>query len=251
MFKGSMIFAPNPTGILHVGSALVYWLTWREARARGCRVVVHICGDKQHFDTPDGGLGMAEMVNILDAPYDEMFWTSDRMGRYYEVIHQFMETGAAKLEIMHPAKIILYGDPIAEDVCWGTIREKKALLWSQDSFNQSYVDGTLCSAVDFIDFTTPMHIRSIVNSISIPCETAIMRALDYDPPLYAHIPACIDKQYKKLSKSNSCGPQYEFSHWAQRFGSPKIVRAALEQLVFRNDGPKTWENMWPAAKTQI
>ena len=178
-----MIFPPNLTGPLHVGSAAVLWLTWREARRRGAEmwlrkddrcVLFKESTPEQERAAIDSTM---EACDLLGIGFSEVYSYSDRMDRYRGAVMDLLmsnlavERGRDMVELFDTT---FYDDPIN-----GLCREPCNLV-----VYRGYPDSTITAAVDFADFNVPVHIRGVELQLEAFAEIRTGRALAAANPKY-------------------------------------------------------------------
>ena len=271
---GAMFFSPNLTGPLHIGNAVVMWLTAREAQLRGLRFVICLDDYPISIDIPGHArpkpsvldrvttvqscIAACELLGIENAEYH---YRSSYVCRYFEVFESMLETG-----LVREVDATMYAPittPVAEDAIVGTLCDTYDLVRACYCFGRPFV-----TLVDFFDFQVPLHIRGQDISHAAAPELRLWplmcQVLGDRPPMeYAHIPQIARGDGTPLHKSalensaarigiNEDNP-YLFSVWATRFErkTPEWRRAALESIVLMPGKPYALSNIYPQPKTLL
>ncbi len=242
----AMLFTPNLTGPLHIASAIVLWLTVKEAKLRGARTIVWLDDMPSIVDTPGNPieLRLRDDLTVASARkacellgIDAYFSRRSRYNsRYIEVMLMLVEAGL----FVETAPLVYnpIGSPKIADLIQSVCRDayRELLLYCPSR--------GLCTAVDFYDFQTPLHIRGLDIHTEAPREFfwhKMVRLVLGDRPFvkYAHIPeiyrmdgAALHKSGAyEISKRNIKDDPFIFEEWAKRFSSRKDLTNALEQIV--------------------
>lgn len=167
-------FAPSPTGVLHVGSARTALLNWLFARSQGGSVLLRI--DDTDAERSDREL---EAAILDDLTWLGLSWDdgpsrqSERLDRYAAALEQLPVTrrdGAYEFA----------GRVIAR------------------------ADGSplyhLATAVDEIDDRITHVLRGRDHLANTELQTALIRALGAEPPVYVHAPLLVFADGAKVSK---------------------------------------------------
>ena len=84
-------FAPSPTGMLHIGGVRTALFCWLYARRHGGTFILRIEDTDRERSTPEALAAILDGMQWLGLDHDEgPFYQSQRMGRYAEVIEQFL-----------------------------------------------------------------------------------------------------------------------------------------------------------------
>ena len=84
--------------------------------------------------------------------------------------------------------------------------------------------------VDDIDMGIDTVIRGADHHPNTPLQIALYRALDAEPPTFAHVPLIVNPAGKKLSKRRE---DVAIEHWAR--AAPPEVRASTAWVVVRHE----------------
>jgi glutamyl-tRNA synthetase len=233
-------FAPSPTGMLHIGGVRTALFCWLYARRHGGTFILRIEDTDRERSTPEAVNAILEGMRWLGLDHDEgPFYQTQRMGRYGEVIQQFLREGKAyhcycskeELDAMRAGQIarkekpryngrcrqrkepepgvnpvVRFRNPdagsvVVNDVVHGPITFDSGEL---DDLIIARSDGTptynFCVVVDDYDMKVTHVIRGDDHINNTPRQINMLRALGVEPPLYAHVPMILGPDGAKLSK---------------------------------------------------
>ena len=233
-------FAPSPTGYLHVGGARTALFSWLYARNHGGKFVLRIEDTDLQRSTQDSVNAILEGMTWLGLEYDEgPFYQTQRFDRYKEIIRQLLDQGDAyycyctkeELETVREAQIEkkekpryngrcrdnsetkcevepvirfrnpLDGDVVINDLVKGDITISNKEL---DDLIIARGDGTptynLTVVVDDMDMGVNYVIRGDDHINNTPRQINILKALNAEPPNYAHVPMILGPDGARLSK---------------------------------------------------
>ncbi|MCG6971502.1 MAG: glutamate--tRNA ligase [Gammaproteobacteria bacterium] len=233
-------FAPSPTGYLHIGGARTALYSWLYARKHGGKFVLRIEDTDLERSTMESVNAILEGMTWLGLEYDEgPFYQTERFDRYKEVIKQLMDSGHAyhcyctkeELDAMREAQkankqkprydgrcrartqpregvepVIRFKNPqegavVIDDQIKGKVLVENSEL---DDLIIARSDGTptynLTVLVDDLDMGITHVIRGDDHLNNTPRQINIIRALDKQPPVYAHAPMILAEDGTKLSK---------------------------------------------------
>jgi len=233
-------FAPSPTGYLHVGGARTALLSWLYARKHGGQFILRIEDTDLERSTAESVNAILEGMTWLGLTYDEgPFYQTQRFDRYKDVIQQLMEQGDAyhcycskqELDDMREQQrankqkprydgrcrhrteakpgvepVIRFKNPtegsvIVKDVIRGDVEFKNTEL---DDLIIARPDGTptynLTVVVDDMDMALTHVIRGDDHLNNSPRQINLYRALNAEPPVFAHVPMILGDDGARLSK---------------------------------------------------
>ncbi|MDH5360859.1 MAG: glutamate--tRNA ligase [Gammaproteobacteria bacterium] len=233
-------FAPSPTGYLHIGGARTALFSWLYARKHGGRFVLRIEDTDLERSTPESVNAILEGMTWLGLEYDEgPFYQTHRFERYKEVIQTLLDQGDAyhcycskdELEAMREEQMANKQKPRYDGRCRHRSEPREGvepvvrfrnptegavvvndLIRGQVTFNNSELDdliiarsdGTptynLTVVVDDADMAINYVIRGDDHLNNTPRQMNILKALGYEPPIYAHVPMILGGDGKRLSK---------------------------------------------------
>jgi len=233
-------FAPSPTGFLHIGGARTALFNWLFARHHGGEFRLRIEDTDRARSTEPAIAAILDGMNWLNLGHDgEVVYQFSRAARHAEVAHQLLETGHAYRCYATPAELEALRDaqraakqPIRYDGRWrdrtnwpndlpyvirlkaprdgavtiddqvqGPVTVNNAEL---DDFVLLRSDGTptymLAVVVDDNDMGVTHVIRGDDHLNNAFRQLALIRALEWPEPIYAHIPLIHGSDGAKLSK---------------------------------------------------
>jgi len=233
-------FAPSPTGMLHIGGVRTALFCWLYARRHGGSFILRIEDTDRERSTPEAVQAILDGMKWLGLDHDEgPFYQTERMGRYGEVIQQFLREGKAyhcycskeELEEMRAGQmarkekprydgrcrqrtapmpgvspVVRFRNPeegqvVVDDLVHGPITFDSGEL---DDLIIARSDGTptynFCVVVDDYDMRITHVIRGDDHINNTPRQMQMLRALGVEPPAYAHVPMILGSDGAKLSK---------------------------------------------------
>ena len=232
-------FAPSPTGYLHVGGARTALFSWLHARKHGGRFVLRIEDTDLQRSTAESINAILEGMMWLGLEYDEgPFYQTHRFERYNEVIQQLLDKGMAyrcscssdRLDALREGQlqrrekprydghcrglqidpdkphVIRFRNPqegsvVIDDRIRGRITFSNAEL---DDLIIRRTDGAptynLTVVVDDADMGITDVIRGDDHVNNTPRQVNILKALEREPPRYAHVPMILGDDGSRLSK---------------------------------------------------
>jgi glutamyl-tRNA synthetase len=233
-------FAPSPTGFLHIGVLRTALFSWLYARRHGGRFVLRIEDTDLQRSTEEAIQQILDGMEWAWLVQDEgPFYQTRRFDRYKEVLETMLTAGTAyrcyctkeELEQMRAgqtargekprydgtwrertdgregvAPVIRFKNPldgvvVVDDVVHGPVSFQNAEL---DDLIIARSDGTptynFCVVVDDMDMQITHVIRGDDHLNNTPRQMNMLRALDYPPPVYAHLPMILGSDGAKLSK---------------------------------------------------
>jgi len=233
-------FAPSPTGVLHLGSIRTALFCWLYARHHQGVFVLRIEDTDRERSTPGNVEAITEGLGWLGLDADEgPFFQSQRFARYAEVRDRWLEEGKAyhcycsreELEALRAKQLesgqhVRYdgrcrdrstprdgvdpvvrfrspreGEMVVRDRVRGTVTFDNRQL---DDLIIARSDGTptynFTVVVDDSDMRITHVIRGDDHLNNTPRQINMFRALDVEPPVFAHLPMILGPDGSKLSK---------------------------------------------------
>jgi glutamyl-tRNA synthetase len=233
-------FAPSPTGALHIGSVRTALFAWLYARRHNGKFVLRIENTDLERSTEESVRGILEGMEWLGLDYDEgPYYQTHRMERYKEVIQQLLAEGKAyrcycskeRLDDLREKQMQSKEKPKYDGLCrmrdpndpnqpfvvrfknpetgivsfddqvHGTITFQNSEL---DDLIIARSDGTptynFAVVVDDFDMKITHVMRGDDHINNTPRQINLLRALDAQIPIYAHIPMILGPDGTKLSK---------------------------------------------------
>ncbi|MCK4608040.1 MAG: glutamate--tRNA ligase [Gammaproteobacteria bacterium] len=243
-------FAPSPTGMLHIGGVRTALYSWLYAKKLKGQFVLRIEDTDTERSTKEATQAILDSMEWLGLTYDEgPFYQTERMERYKEVIKQLLNSGKAyrcycskeRLDDLRSKQLANKEKPCYDGLCrkhnpddpnqpfvvrfknpkdgavtfndqvHGTITFQNSEL---DDLIIARSDGTptynFCVVVDDMDMQITHVIRGSDHINNTPRQINILNALDYTPPIYAHVPMILGSDGKKLSKRHGAVSAMQF-----------------------------------------
>jgi glutamyl-tRNA synthetase len=233
-------FAPSPTGYLHIGGARTALFNWLYARHRGGKFLLRIEDTDRARSTKEAIEAIIDGMKWLGLDWDgHEYYQSQFWARHAEIAHRLVDRGAAyrcymtqeelaearekaKLErrpfrIESPWREVTEeqgdtpfvirlrapreGETVIDDEVQGRVTVQNAEI---DDFVLLRSDGTptymLAVVVDDHDMGVTHVIRGDDHLNNAFRQLAIVRAMDWPEPTYAHVPLIHGPDGAKLSK---------------------------------------------------
>jgi len=242
-------FAPSPTGYLHVGGARTALFSWLHARKHGGKYVLRIEDTDLQRSTTESINAILEAMTWLGLEYDEgPFYQTRRFDRYNEIIEELLEKKLAyrcscpkeRLEVLREGQLERKEKPRYDEHCRGAsvdatephvirfrnpnegsvvvddlVRGK--IVFRNDELDDLIIrrtDGSptynLTVVVDDLDMGITDVIRGDDHVNNTPRQINILRALDKEPPRYAHVPMILGDDGARLSKRHGAVSVMEY-----------------------------------------
>jgi glutamyl-tRNA synthetase len=233
-------FAPSPTGFLHMGSARTALFNWAFARRHGGELILRIEDTDRERSTHESAQAVLDGLRWLGIDWDEgPFRQSERRQRYDAAVEQLLEAGHAyrcvcstedlarrREQVLAEGRSWVYdgrcrGLRLGPDCGAHTVRlrlpEGVWLGWNDLVFGSSGQDAAeigdmnirrsdghplynLAVVVDDLEMRVTHVIRGADHIGNTSFQIALYRALEAEPPLFAHVPLIVGHGGKKLSK---------------------------------------------------
>jgi glutamyl-tRNA synthetase len=233
-------FAPSPTGFLHIGGARTALFNWLYARHHGGKFLLRIEDTDKARSTGEAIDAILDGMRWLGLDWDgHEYYQSQFWARHAEVAHRLLERGAAYRCYMTPAELTAQrelaakerrpfrivspwrdvtdeqgdepfvirlkaprdGETAIVDQVQGQVTVKNAEL---DDFVLLRSDGTptymLAVVVDDHDMGVTHVIRGDDHLNNAFRQLAIIKAMGWPEPVYAHVPLIHGPDGAKLSK---------------------------------------------------
>lgn len=212
MSKTRVRYAPSPTGIPHVGNLRTALFNFLFARSMNGAFILRMEDTDQKRLVKGADQKIRESLKLLDLVWDEEIIQSQRLKLYIKFLDQLKD------------KKVVYEDEGA----WRFKVEKgKKLEWKDEVHGQiSFVSDVI---EDFVilksDGFPTYHFASVVDDhemnishvlrgdewiSSTPKHLLLYEAFGWTPPKFAHLPAIIGPDRKKLSKREGAKTVFEY-----------------------------------------
>jgi len=233
-------FAPSPTGVLHIGGARTALYNWLLARGSGGQFVLRIEDTDRERSTPENVELILDALRWLELDWDEgpvSQW--ERRERHSEAVAQLLESGHAyEDEGAVRFRVPDEGEITFQDVVLGDVTNPYSAI---DDFVIQRSDGSplynLAVAVDDRDMGITHVVRGQDHVSNTPRQLMLLRALDAEPPVYAHIPLLHGPDGKKLSKRHGAASVQEVREQGYL---PEAVRNYIALLGWGYDDSTTF-----------
>ncbi len=242
-------FAPSPTGSLHVGGARTALFCYLYARRHQGVNLLRIEDTDAERSTKAAVDTIIEGLEWLGIAYDQTpFYQSQRMALYRLYIERLLNSGDAyrcdcsreRLQAMreeqhacgmkprydghcrdrevsaaNPAVVRFrnprHGEVIVNDLVWGRLtfsnQELDDLIIARPDGSPTY---NFTVVVDDLEMAITHVIRGDDHINNTPRQMNILRALDAEAPVYAHVPMILGANGKRLSKRHGAVGVMEF-----------------------------------------
>ena len=195
--------APSPTGLLHIGNVRTALFNWLFARHEGGEFFLRIENTDTNREVEAATAQIQESLRWLGLDWDgPVTFQLDTAGRARELAQQLIEKGHA----YEDEGAIRFRQPKEGTVSWvdavrGEIEFRNELLPDlvivRSDGRPTY--NFVSPVDDILDGITHV-IRAEDHVSNTPSQINILRALDADLPVYAHLPNINGDDGKKLSK---------------------------------------------------
>jgi glutamyl-tRNA synthetase len=205
-------FAPSPTGVLHIGGARTALYNWLLARGSGGQFVLRIEDTDRERSTPENVEQILEALRWLELDWDEgplSQWErrdahTEAVGRLLEAGDAYEDEGAVRFRVPEEGEIT-FTDAVLGDVTTPHAAIKDFVIRRSDG-SPLY---NLAVAVDDRDMGITHVVRGQDHVSNTPRQLMLLRALEAEPPVYAHIPLLHGPDGKKLSKRHGAASVQE------------------------------------------
>jgi glutamyl-tRNA synthetase len=232
-------FAPSPTGVLHIGGARTALYNWLLARGQGGTFVLRVEDTDRERSTPENVEQILEALRWLELDWDEgplSQWErrehhSEAVERLLASGHAYEDEGAVRFRV--PGE----GELGFDDAVLGRITTPYSAI---KDFVIRRSDGSplynLAVSVDDRDMGITHVVRGQDHVSNTPRQIMLLRALEAEPPRYAHIPLLHGTDGKKLSKRHGAASVQELRDAGYL---PEAVRNYLSLLGWGYDESTT------------
>ncbi len=232
-------FAPSPTGYLHIGGARTALYSWLYARKNKGVFILRIEDTDLERSTQEAVDAIVEGMNWLELDYDEgPYFQMQRTGRYREVLQKMLDDGTAyrcycskeRLEKLREDQMARKEKPRYDGCCRDltSISDQPYVIRFRNpqegevsfvdkvrglvTFRNTELDDLIIArsdgtptynftvVVDDWDMRITHVIRGDDHVNNTPRQINILKALDAELPIYAHVPMILGADGKRLSK---------------------------------------------------
>jgi glutamyl-tRNA synthetase len=263
-------FAPSPTGYLHVGGARTALYNWLLARqSPGGVFLLRIEDTDRERSTEEAIEQIVGGLRWLGLDWDEgPYRQTERQDRYAEHLDRLLASGAAYWDVataddVRQAKQVsggagYRGEPVAEGTERAAVRLRvpdegetlvEDVIRGRAVFENRLIDDFVIAradrsplynfavAVDDLEMGISHVVRGEDHLSNTPRQLLLLRALDADAPVYAHLPLLHGPDGKPLSKRHGAVSVQEFRDGGYL---PEAVRNYLALLGWGYDETTTF-----------
>jgi glutamyl-tRNA synthetase len=233
-------FAPSPTGVLHIGGARTALYNWLLARGSDGTFVLRIEDTDRERSTPENVELILDALRWLELDWDEgPISQAERQPEHSAAIEQLLSAGAAyEDEGAIRLRVPDAGETVVHDTIRGDITFPHSAI---DDFVIRRSDGSplynLAVAVDDRDMGITHVVRGDDHLSNTPRQVMILRALDAEPPQFAHLPLLHGPDGKPLSKRHGAASVQELREGGYL---PEAVRNYVSLLGWGYDESTTF-----------
>ena len=194
--------APSPTGFLHIGGVRTFLFNWLFARGHGGETLLRIENTDTSREVSEATEQIQRSLRWLGIDWDgPVTFQLDAMERCRELARQLVASGHA----YEDEGAIRFRMPDEGTTGWDdAIRGR--IDFPNDQLEDVVIvrsDGratyNFASPVEDMDDRITHVIRGVDHVSNTPKQIQILRALGYEPPVYAHAPDILGEDGKKLS----------------------------------------------------
>ena len=243
------VFAPSPTGNLHIGGARTALFNWLYAKNQGGKFLLRIEDTDKARSEAKYVESILESLDWLGINHDDsLIYQSDRVDKYKEAINNLLESGNAyycncskedldklrseqqklglkpkydgrnrdkslekSADTVVRFKTPLDGEITLNDTLKGPVTVNNKEL---DDLIIQRADGSptynLTVVVDDVEMGITNVIRGDDHLNNTYRQVHMMKALGYKTPTYTHIPLIMGEDRKRLSKRHGATSTYDF-----------------------------------------
>ena len=205
--------APSPTGLLHIGSVHTFLFNWLFARGRGGECLLRIENTDTSREVAEAVDQIQRSLSWLGIDWDgPVTFQLDAMDRCRELAARLVENEAAyedegAIRFRMPDE----GVTAWEDAIRGRIEvpndQLEDVVLVRSDGRPTY---NFASPVEDMDDRITHVIRGDDHISNTPKQIQILRALEHEPPVYAHVANILGTDGKKLSKRHGAVSVDEF-----------------------------------------
>jgi len=258
-------FAPSPTGALHIGGARTALYNWLLARHAGGTLVLRIEDTDPERSTPENVEQILDALRWLELDYDEgPISQVARSDRHQELLRRLLDEGHAYRSTATAQDVKAYKERHGAERGFrgqeegeGAVRLRVPddgesvvhdLIRGDTSFAHVHLDDPVIAradgsvlynfavAVDDLDSEITHVIRGEDHLSNTPKQLLVLKALDAQQPVYAHLPLLHGPDGKKLSKRHGAASVQELRDAGYL---PEAVRNYLALLGWGSEDDAT------------
>ncbi|MCI5050838.1 MAG: glutamate--tRNA ligase [Candidatus Pacebacteria bacterium] len=204
--------APSPTGRFHVGGIRTAFYNYAFARKHGGKFILRIEDTDKERNKKEYEEEAYEVFKWVGMDYDEVYRQSEHLERHQEVLKTLIDLGAAYeaegakdangkvIRFKNPNKEITFNDQILGEITVDTT-DLGDFVIARNIDSPLY---HLAVVVDDHDEGVTHVIRAQEHVANTPRQILLHEALDFETPIYAHVPFILGPDgKKKLSKRDA------------------------------------------------
>ena len=206
-------FAPSPTGFLHIGGVRTALFNWLFARNGGGEFLIRIENTDTSREVEAASEQILRSLAWLGLDWDgEPTFQLDNADAHQSAAESLLASGAAYLD----EGAVRLRIPDEETTAWtdlvkGTIEVRNVDV---EDFVLVRSDGratyNFAAPLDDANAGITHVIRGDDHVSNTPKQLLVLRALEYEPPAFAHVPNVFGTDGKKLSKRHGAVSTEEF-----------------------------------------
>ncbi len=208
-------FAPSPTGFLHIGGVRTALFNWLFARHSGGDFLLRIENTDRSREMEESVEQIQRSLRWLGLDWDgAVEFQLDRLEQHQALARELLDEGKAYLDDgavrfrMPDEGATGWDDAIKGPLEFPNQKLEDVVLLRSDG-RPTY---NFASPVDDADSGITHVIRGDDHVSNTPKQIQILRALNAEPPVYAHVPNVYGPDGKKLSKRHGAVSVEEFRH---------------------------------------
>ncbi len=210
-------FAPSPTGLPHLGTAMYALLNFLFARQNGGKVIMRSEDTDPVRSKPEYEEAIKEDLSWLGIEWDEFARQSEYLESHKKYIKQLLDSGNAYISaeqaengegmrdvvrFKNPNKIVTFNDLARGEISVDTT-DLHDFVIARDIDSPLY---HLAVVADDYDMGVTHIIRGEDGLANTPRQILIQEALGAPRPIYAHYPFFLTPERQKMGKRNGAMP---------------------------------------------
>lgn len=211
-------FAPSPTGLLHMGNYRTAVFAYLYARKMGGKFIVRIEDTDKERSKEEYKDNILESLSWLGLQYDELFTQSENVETHKKYLEQLIAQGDAYVSkeeakdgsgvmrelvrFKNRGEVVVFDDIIRGRIETDTTDLGDFVIAKSLSLPLFH----LAVVVDDHEEGVTHVIRGEDHIANTPRQILIARALNFQIPLYAHLPLVLSEDRTKLSKRKGALP---------------------------------------------
>jgi glutamyl-tRNA synthetase len=206
-------FAPSPTGYLHIGGARTALFNWLYAKHTGGTFVLRVEDTDRARNTEVAAQAIYDGLRWLGLDWDEGPQAGGDCGPYFqsqreEIYQSYLERLRAVDRVYDDAGSVRFRfareKVLMDDIICGHVEIDMTNVETNPDMTIRRPDGSwifhFVNVVDDIEMKISHVIRGEDHLSNTPKHLQLYRALDTNPPRFAHIPLILNRDGSKMSK---------------------------------------------------